>query len=505
MNKFKIIITSYNNETWTEMCVGGLINQTYKNFEVLFFDDSSTDKTYDIAYNLTQKDDRFTLIRLSENKTKAYIFANLLTPHIDNTDIVVFLDGDDWLANHQVLENINQFYNSYSPWVAYGGMVVWEGGEKIEEPYPQNSNIPEIVKQNKLYRKDLWRSSHIKTMRGFIWNSIDKSHFISSIDNLYILGPDDLVIMFDALEKCYSCKIQRFNFDTYIYNHCEENRSRIREHQTKRTINYESEIRTRAINNTLPIITCDLSGGVGNQLFQVAATITAANKFRCVAMFDSKLHFLPLQGNTTETYKNNIFKKIIFTENIPFSQTYTQNGFHFTDITEILPGTKLHGGFQSEKYFDPALILDVFSPDKNIMKELTKKYGDVSKKTSIHVRRGDYLKLYPHHIFVGEDYYNRAIGVLPNEEYVVFSDDIDWCKQFFKGNKFTFVKDTDYNELYLMSMCRNNIIGNSTFSWWGAYLNLHIDKQVIAPKNWFGPGYSEWNTSDLIPTTWIVL
>jgi hypothetical protein len=91
-----------------------------------------------------------------------------------------------------------------------------------------------------------------------------------------------------------------------------------------------------------------------------------------------------------------------------------------------------------------------------------------------------------------------------DKEYLVFSDDMEWCKSFFKG-KFDFINDEDYNELYLMSLCRDNIIGNSTFSWWGAYLNENLFKTVIAPKTWFGPGYSHWDTSDLIPENWIKL
>lgn len=503
MNKFKIIITSYNNSKWTEMCINSLLTQTYKNFEVIFFDDGSSDDTYLQAYNMIGCDTKFKINKLANNNTKSWIFVNLLDEYIDDTDIVLFLDGDDWLSSDEVLSAINQYYELHNPWVAYGGMVVWDGGESVLEPFPQNSEFPKQILDQKLFRKDTWRSSHTKTMRGFIWKSLDKNNFLSKLDGKYILGPDDLVIMFDALEKCPSTKIGRFDFPTYVYNHCQENADRIREHQTKRKMNYEQEIRSRTITSELSYITSELSGGVGNQMFQIAAVVSLADNLGFKAIFNSDTHFLPLQGKNINTYKNNIFKHIIFDKNFPIRHTYTQTGFHYTKIENIQPFTILKGGYQSEKYFNQTLIRKLFSPENDTKRIITELYGDVSDYTSIHVRRGDFLKLYPHHIFVGEDYYTKSIQTINSKKYLVFSDDIDWCKSFFKGNEFNFINDVDYNEMYVMSMCKNNIIGNSTFSWWGAWLNPNCNKIVIAPNNWFGPGYSHLDLSDLIPETWL--
>ncbi len=185
MNKFKVIITSYNNENWTEICINSLITQTFTNYEVLFFDDCSTDKTFEIANKNSDK--RFTFTKLSENRTKSFIFTNLVDSKIDDNDIVLFLDGDDWLSSDEVLNAINQYYELNDPWVAYGGMVVWNGGDQITEPYPQNSEFSIETLKNRGFRKDMWRSSHVKTMRGFIWKSIDKTHFLSKRDNRLIL------------------------------------------------------------------------------------------------------------------------------------------------------------------------------------------------------------------------------------------------------------------------------------------------------------------------------
>jgi glycosyltransferase involved in cell wall biosynthesis len=503
MNKFKIVITSYNNEKWTGLCISSITSQTYSNYEVLFFNDCSTDKTYEIACSCVElSDKRFKFCNLEKNYTKSHIFANFLDKYIDDNDIVLFLDGDDWLSSDEVLFTINQYYELNDPWVAYGGMVVWNGGEDTIEPFPQNSEFPTSVMDNRDYRRDTWRSSHTKTMRGFIWKAIDKSHFLSKQDNQHILGPDDLVIMFDALEKCPKHKIIRFDFPTYVYNHSPSNIGRIQDHQKKRNVNYEAEIRSRPKGDLLPVITSELSGGLGNQLFQIAACLSLAKRLGYVAMFDPDKHFLPLQGRKFMTYTNNLYRELIISHNLPITQQYNSDKFNYVEIPHIQPLTIIKGGFQSEKYFDKFLINNIFGINEYIANMLTNKYGDVTNKVSIHVRRGDYLKLWPHHVFVGEEYYTKAITQMGDKNYLVFSDDIEWCKSFFKG-KFDFIQDEDYNELYLMSLCGGNIIGNSTFSWWGAWLNRTPNKKVISPNTWFGPGYADWNTNDLIPQNWI--
>ena len=89
------------------------------------------------------------------------------------------------------------------------------------------------------------------------------------------------------------------------------------------------------------------------------------------------------------------------------------------------------------------------------------------------------------------------------QQGLVFSDDIDWCKGVFRGDRFTFIEgEKDYIDLYIMSQCKNNIIANSTFSWWGAWLNKNKNKKIVAPKKWFGSLISH-NTKDLIPKEWI--
>ena len=90
--------------------------------------------------------------------------------------------------------------------------------------------------------------------------------------------------------------------------------------------------------------------------------------------------------------------------------------------------------------------------------------------------------------------------------FAVFSDDIEWCRSNFHGDKFVFVEDQkDYEDLYYMSLCKHNIICNSTFSWWSAWLNNNADKKIISPKKWFGPGYATHELSDLTPKGWTII
>jgi hypothetical protein len=108
------------------------------------------------------------------------------------------------------------------------------------------------------------------------------------------------------------------------------------------------------------------------------------------------------------------------------------------------------------------------------------------------------------------EYYNTALDILSNHGLnpiiYIFSDDINWCKSNFKLNNQYFIQDhEDIVELFMMSECKNNIISNSTFSWWAASLNKNIDKKVICPAKWFNSNNEILNFvyDDLIPQEWI--
>lgn len=249
------------------------------------------------------------------------------------------------------------------------------------------------------------------------------------------------------------------------------------------------------------MITCMLKGGLGNQLFQVAASLSYA--------IDTCQEFVlsrPLlrdwhagQGESPSVYLNTIFNKIKLYDHAP-NNTYTEPGFQFNSIPDNLTDCVLSGYFQSYKYFDHnrKSILDTLCFDH--LKRCDVNYDQLC---SIHVRRGDYTKLKHYHINLDLDYYNQAIQIVDCDRFLIFSDDIDWCRSIFTGNQFIFSSEQDITSIiYTMSRCSSNIIANSTLSWWGAWLSNNMNKKVIAPSVWFVDGQS---SDDMVPKEWILV
>jgi hypothetical protein len=178
----------------------------------------------------------------------------------------------------------------------------------------------------------------------------------------------------------------------------------------------------------------------------------------------------------------------------------------------------LDGYWQSEKYFKEidAVIRGefTFKPSMNTHNNNIAEQIKATNSVSLHIRRGDYVSN-PQNAFIGTcslDYYASAIkyinSVVPQAHFFIFSDDVDWVKaNLILESKHTYVdfnKGADsYNDMRLMSLSKHNIIANSSFSWWGAWLNNHSDKIVIAPKKWFASELI--NDTDLVPISWIRL
>jgi hypothetical protein len=251
-------------------------------------------------------------------------------------------------------------------------------------------------------------------------------------------------------------------------------------------------------------------GGLGNMLFQIAVAYSVSLRDNKKMICDTKDMIIPHKPYTF--YTDNIFRKIKFTNEIPNQKYIGEYGFQYSPIPKLEGNIKLIGYFQSEKYFLEYRdeLLDLFKIDEKTELKLLEKYGDIinQETCSIHVRRGDYLGLPNHHPIQSINYYKDSIGIIGEEKhFVIFSDDIKWCEENFNflKNK-TFVSgNLDYEDLYLMSMCNHNIIANSTFSWWGAWLNRNVNKKVIIPSKWFGISNSHFITNDLYCDKWIKL
>lgn len=251
-------------------------------------------------------------------------------------------------------------------------------------------------------------------------------------------------------------------------------------------------------------------GGLGNYLFQISAAFNISLRDNKKLIIDSS--DIEIVHQDIETYKKNIFRNLIFQNLINKFQIFKEESFHFKKIPHINGPLKLNGYFQSEKYFSDfsEQLLSLYRIDNQTKNYLLKKYNDfLSEKTcSLHVRRGNYLKYPKNHPVLSEEYYRKSISYFDEDTlFLVFSDDIEWCisNLSFIDKKIFITDNQDFQDLYLMSLCKNNIIANSSFSWWGAWLNENNQKKVIAPKSWFGDAYSHYNLNDLYCDKWMVI
>ena len=246
-------------------------------------------------------------------------------------------------------------------------------------------------------------------------------------------------------------------------------------------------------------------GRLGNQLFQYSMLFGLQNYLK---KNNTNIDILTTNINA-EIYKYFKISNKIQYNSKPFVR-YLEKKFTFNQ--EILNfdyknlNIDFEGYYQTDKYWlhcEKELITHLNF--KNCIQEkfTNKSY---SNTCSIHIRRGDYLNLPEYHTNLDLKYYNEAIKIIENKninDFLIFSDDIDWCKNNFIGKKFKFSeKNNSGEDLFLMSKCQYHIIANSSFSWWGSALSKN--KITVAPKNWFGPKITH-NTSDLYRKNWIII
>lgn len=253
------------------------------------------------------------------------------------------------------------------------------------------------------------------------------------------------------------------------------------------------------------------NGRLGNQMFQYAALKSLSLQTCIPFIISSDRHAL----NCFNIQCHQIPFDLLNSHSIDIN-LYNEKYFHYDeDFFQIQPYTNIHGYFQSEKYFSDIsyIIKDEFKLSDKIKEKFCQSYIQKLKLhynkevVSIHVRRKDYLTLNEYHPAVSLEYLNTAQNMFKNCLFLIFSDDILWCKNNFIGEQYYFSDmSDDVSDLYLMSKCDHNIIANSSFSWWAAWLNLNSNKKVICPKtNWFGKELNHNNTKDLIPDSWISL
>jgi hypothetical protein len=291
-------------------------------------------------------------------------------------------------------------------------------------------------------------------------------------------------------------------------------------------------------------IITQLTGGLGNQLFQYAIAKSLSEKLKIPFIIDLSFfeyyewHEYSLKPFNTQqniisvtelnSYLNPKFsflERVLFKlgfKSRPQSIVFEEKGFSYSDdVFDVEPSIYLKGFWQSEKYFlkiDKLIRSDfkINTPPSVINQNILDKINS-SNAVSLHVRRGNYVTEEVFNSYHGTsslEYYSSAVEFIKerieNPVFYIFSNDIPWSKEHltFEGEKvFVDINDdkTDYEDLRLMSHCKHNIIANSTFSWWGAWLNENPEKIIIAPKRWFANEEMQAQTQDLIPESWIRL
>ncbi len=284
------------------------------------------------------------------------------------------------------------------------------------------------------------------------------------------------------------------------------------------------------------MIISKLLGGLGNQMFQYAVGMHLAYKLKMPYYLDID----QLNRDTLRNYELNHFNisaSIASEKNItsfPVGASSLKQFFNSRKyvveeelnynphLLDLKKPSYLEGYWQSEKYFHEireiignefVIISPLSDQTLAIEEELHTSYNCVG----VHFRRGDYVanaKTNKVHGICSLDYYESAINHFrekySNLKLYIFSDDIDWVKENLKVNvPVSYVHHNDaehaYQDLYLMSQCKHQIIANSSFSWWAAWLNSNENKEIVAPSKWFVDTNRENQAVDIVPESWLRL
>ena len=246
-------------------------------------------------------------------------------------------------------------------------------------------------------------------------------------------------------------------------------------------------------------VTCDFLGRTGNMLFQLAAMIGYCSKhggnwgipvgYRHKTIYNYWPHLPLYRGRSLPVW--------------------AEHSFEYTEIPKHDKGVKIHGFFQSLKYFEHC---------QDEVRHWIRLKETPIERVGIHIRRGDYVSMPDNFPPITLKYITESISHFVSigyKKFLIFSDDLQWCKTYFEhsyilrdlGLAFEFSEGrNEYEELSLMASCEHNIISNSSFSWMAAWYNTNKNKIVISPskETWFGEKNGNFKmTKDLIPNEWI--
>lgn len=255
-------------------------------------------------------------------------------------------------------------------------------------------------------------------------------------------------------------------------------------------------------------ITCNLMGGLGNLLFIIFATQSYALDFNC------NVKWIINDVNNNDSKRKlmceyELFKNFEYSSNLIDDKfiNYNEEAYNYSELINKNENIRLNGFYQSYKYFykNKDTIIKMLNFE-NYKLDIIEKYNSILSNyiftTSIHIRRTDYVNLSEYHHNQNLIYYEKAMSYFNDSVlFLLFSDDIEWCKLqpiFIKKNIIFIDETNDEKSLYLMSLCNNNICANSSFSLWSAYLNNNNGITII-PYKWFGIKGPTYNIYDIMP------
>jgi len=381
-------------------------------------------------------------------------------------DYICHLDDDNYVSNFSFVSEMKDVIANFSPKVLI--YKVWHFGQSKVLPSPWMSYPAkgQITTSNLLVQKDVYKSN----IQVICRETGGDYAFINNV----LLTKD--IAWIDSIFFCIN------------------------------SLELGIDAKTNRVSKPSEYVTANLKGGLGNQLFQIASAFAYGEMHNKKLICDTSIKELT-GGTRRPTYFDSIFKWIHHhdTEKL-YWNTYQEPAFNFTTIPHFFGNVRVDGYFQSEKYLEKSKLpfIELLNSSFQVVSEFA--------GVSLHVRRSDYVGN-DVHMNQSQDYYVRAVNYLKSKmnvialRLIVFSDDIAWCKirlpEWFPDEQMEFVRSNEVEELFMMSKCQHHIIANSSFSWWGAFLDMKPNAITIAPQKWFNDDRIRW--SDVYCKDWVVL
>ena len=236
--KVKIVVPFYNAEKWLKKCIKSVKMQEYEHFECILVDDMSKDSSHSVAKQEIGSDARFKLVK---NKKKYFALENIARAikmaNCDDEDVILLLDGDDWLSSTYTLSTLVEYYEKQACLMTYGSYVYNPGGVRGVEP----SKYPQSVIDANSFREDQWRASHLRSFTYYLWKNLNQDDLKDSDGNYYTMAYDQAIML--PLLEMSGDRSEYIEESLYVYN--KENPLNVDKIKAQRQFETAQEIRNK--------------------------------------------------------------------------------------------------------------------------------------------------------------------------------------------------------------------------------------------------------------------